>query len=289
MSAQLKAEVRKLLSVRSTFLVSLAVFGLTILLMFAMTTKVYEESPEFSEQSSSSQQRRPDSAQPAVQSKNQPEPKLTNQLPDTQLMTNFYNVVPVMTLLITIVAILLMAHEYRYNTIMHTLTLSNSRSKVLVGKITVGVLYALIMSVVVVVATVIGTHLAASVKDLVLPAQSADWGSVIPKIMLYTAGYSMLGLAIITLLRNLVVSIVAIFILPTIEAIAGAILSSHNVTTAGLLPFTALNRIIDIQGVNSNVPGAQTVSTSRAALVFAIYLAVTWAAAWYLFLRRDAN
>ncbi len=290
MMTQLKAEFKKLLTVRSTFIVSIAIVLLTGLLMFAMNTKTFEEVNQPPQTAEKSQ--RPDSAQPIASQQEKERisqtPKLTNKLPANQLETNLQNVMPVMSLLITITVILLMAHEYRYNTIMHTLTLTNRRSKVLSAKIIVGLTYTLVMTMLVIASTVLFTHLAVNIKDLILPQQEISWFYASGRLLMYALGYSMLGLAIIVLIRNLVASIVAIFILPMIEGIAGAILSSHNVQTAGFLPFTALNRIASLnnQGFDN---GPEVVSVPHATLVFGAYLIGLWAVAWYLFLRRDAN
>jgi ABC-type transport system involved in multi-copper enzyme maturation permease subunit len=54
--------------------------------------------------------------------------------PDT-LANDVTAAVNVVAVFGALIAVLLFSHEYRYNTIMHTLTLSNSRSKVLFAKI----------------------------------------------------------------------------------------------------------------------------------------------------------
>lgn len=274
MIPQLKGEFKKLLSVRSTFIVSLAVILFTALLMFAMNAKTYETTPSAPVAASSNVQ----ANQPA-----QPMPKLTSDLPPNQLRNNFENILGVMALMITIVVILLMAHEYRYNTIMHTLTLSNNRSKVLGAKITVSTLYAAVMTALVILVATVGTYAAVEVKGLNLLPQDIDWLYSGGRLLFYGVGLALMGLAIIVLVRNLVASIVAIFILPMAEALAGAVLNSHNFEATKYLPFSALNRVLGQQVSTGEA------SLTRAMLVFGAWLVGTWAVAWYLFLRRDAN
>jgi len=274
MTAQLKGEFKKLLSVRSTFIVSLGVILLTLLLMFAMNAKTYEAAP-----ASPPAQAQTDGSKSAAQQM----PKLTSNLPPTQLRQNLENIMGVMSLFIAVVVILLMAHEYRYNTIMHTLTLSNSRSKVLGAKITASMLYAAAMTAMVILVATLGTYLAVELKNLNLGPQDIDWLYDGGRLMFYVVGLALIGLAIIVLVRHLVAAVVAIFIMPILETLAGAILNSHQFETTKYLPFSALNRVLGQQS------SAGDASLTRAMLVFGVWLVGTWAVAWYLFLRRDAN
>lgn len=286
MTSQLRAEFKKLLTVRSTYISSFLVVLLTVLLMFAMTTQIYQEPTQ---PQAASDSKRPDSAQPVAQTKELPQPVFSKNLPPTQLQSNLQNVVPVMSLIVTITVILLMAHEYRYNTVMHTLTLANRRWKVLASKIAVGVVYTVVMTAVIILATAAGTELAASLKDLQLPAQDLGWLPVSSRLLFYTLGYSMLGLAIVVLVRNLVASIVAIFILPMIEQIGGLILASHQVQTASFLPFAALGRVMTFSGTSEIAPDLALPSVAKSAVVFLLYLLGIWVVAWYFFHKRDAN
>src|SRR6185437_5947661 len=58
-----------------------------------------------------------------------------------------------------IIAILLMTHEYRYNTITYSLTLSNSRSKVLAAKLIVTSVFALLFTIAIAVLAPVMSYL----------------------------------------------------------------------------------------------------------------------------------
>src|ERR1700744_3733974 len=100
MIATLKAEFRKLLTVRSTYVITGLVLVLVIFVAF------YVEGWRL------------DSA----------------GLRDPTQLAGDVTGALMITVFGAIVAILLMTHEYRYNTIMYTLTSSNSRSKVFISK-----------------------------------------------------------------------------------------------------------------------------------------------------------
>ncbi|MEK7153194.1 MAG: ABC transporter permease, partial [Patescibacteria group bacterium] len=98
MSEALRSEYRKLFTIRSTYIIS----GLALLLVgfisfWVMGYKGASDNPHL--------------------------------LMDAATMTG-----QAISLFMTILAILLITHEYRYNTIMYTLTSSNRRSKALLSK-----------------------------------------------------------------------------------------------------------------------------------------------------------
>lgn len=180
-----------------------------------------------------------------------------------------------------LVALLMFAHEYRYNTIMYTLTASNSRSKVLLAKILVisgfAIVFTLVFGAVSPLLTLAGMY----AHHLKLVPQTLHYWDLLWRCLFFGWGYAMAGLVITALIRNQVGAIIILFIVPgSVESLLGLILKSNTV----YLPFSSLHQVIG-QGrtITSNL------STIDAALVFSGYLIVAWAAAWILFLRRDAN
>lgn len=278
MVSTLKAEFKKLLSVRSTFLITLLALVLTGLFTYLGTSPVYEQEPpqEVSSESSKSTQA------PSKPVDNPPPPKLSKNLSNNRLQTNFQDTISAVSLFITIVVILLMAHEFRYNTITYTLTSAKSRSRVLAAKILVGVVFTVVLALLAIIVTVAATYVAVNIKGLNLPPQEIDWLYVGGRLLAYALGFSLFGLGVITLLRNLTAGIVAVFLLPTIDSIAANILAGRNIEPVKFLPFSALGQV---GNVGDSGPGP---SLPRALIVFAIYLVVLWAVSWYLFLRRDA-
>jgi ABC-type transport system involved in multi-copper enzyme maturation permease subunit len=252
----LKAEFKKLLSVRSTYLTSLAA-----LLFVAGLIAFYGQGFKT-------------------------EPKDLNSLFLVGTITIFSNITAIAG---AIIALLLLAHEYRYNTIVYTLTASNSRSKVLAAKIITVLLFVLGLSLL-----VIGSALALSVAGVAaaghsLPHQDINILTYLAKSVFLCEGYAMFGLLLAALVRNLVGAIVILLVVPnTIEGLLSLLLKHNSV----YMPFTALQQVVQ-SPVLANVPKrlADTgyLSPVKGALVFLCYLVAGWVVTWYLFLRRDAT
>lgn len=176
-----------------------------------------------------------------------------------------------------IVAILLMAHEYRYNTIMFTLTFSNSRSKVLIAKIIAVSVFAIGFTTLVAVLSPLCTWAGLSMHGLHLAPQTLFYKDLIWRSLFFGWSYAMLGLLVITLVRNQIGAIVGLFIAPaTIEPLLGLLMKEKSV----YLPFSAHQAVLD---------ATPRLSYSHATMVFMAYLIIGWLVAWFLFLRRDAN
>lgn len=246
MFAALKAECRKLATVRSTYVLS----GLAAL--FTIFYAGYVEGF-----------------------------RLTGKdLLDPNLLKN--DVVGALTslplVLGAIVVILLITHEYRYNTIMYTLTSSNSRSKVLLAKLVTGSVFALFLTafigVLAPLMTIVGVHLHGNT----LGPQTLDYGGLIARALLCGWSYITVALLLGVLLRNQIAAIVSLFAIPIFEQVLTLLLKKNSV----YLPFTA-------QGAILGNPPQGTISHLHAAMVFGVYLVVGWIVAWILFLKRDAN
>lgn len=182
-----------------------------------------------------------------------------------------------------IVAILLMTHEYRYNTIMYTLTASNSRSRVILSKIIVVSAYALLLAVIVGVLSPVMGYLGVHLHGRFLAPQTMHLGNLAWRSLFYSWGYGMAGLLVAVLLRSQVAAIAALFLIPDLAEQLLSLLLKGN---AIYLPFSALNQVIR-SGVER--AGSGELEPAKAAWVFLVYLVVGWAVAWVLFLRRDAN
>jgi ABC-type transport system involved in multi-copper enzyme maturation permease subunit len=278
----LKSEFKKFLTVRSTYVIAVLIVFLAGLFTYLGTSRVYEEPAQPVKQSQQAE------GQASQASKPVEEPKLTNKLPPQKILINLQNTIEPLTFLISILVILLMAHEFRYNTITYTLTMSNSRSKVLGSKIAVSIVIVVVLAALAIATTIATTYAAVSIKGLVLPTYDIDWPYMLARLFSYTLGFSLFGLALITLLRNLTAGIVILFFLPNIEILLASFLASHNIEPTKYLPFSAL---MQIHNVTSGSMGwsVMPVSVPRAYLVFAFYLIPLWIITWLLFLRRDAS
>jgi ABC-type transport system involved in multi-copper enzyme maturation permease subunit len=185
-----------------------------------------------------------------------------------------------------IVAILLVTHEYRYNTIMYTLTSSKSRSKVLVAKFITISAYALFLAALIGVLSPVMSYLGVHAHGNVLAPQVLDYGDLIWRSLFYGWAYGMFGLLLALLTRNQVASIVTLFLIPDlVEQLLGFLLLKHNTV---YMPFSALAQVINGPGPQG-MPTASSLSSGHAALVVCAYLVVGWIVAWILFLKRDAN
>lgn len=241
----LKAEFRKLLSIRSTYIVS----GLSLLLTSGISFYFLgvKAVGTFS----------PFSVQPAVLS-----------------------MLSGVGIFVGIVAILLVCHEYRYNTISYTLTMTNRRIKVLAAKVFVIAIYAVVMALLTILLTSILVPLGVRVGGGAVMAQNFDMWGVLWRALAYMTSVALMGALFGFLFRSLVFTIVVYFVLPTtIEPVLINFLRANG----NYLPSTAQNQII------AATPGADAFSPLASAGVVALYLAVGWIIATILFIRRDAN
>jgi ABC-2 type transport system permease protein len=191
----------------------------------------------------------------------------------------------------SIVALLLLTHEYRYNTIMYTLTSANRRSKVLAAKVITVFVYVLALVIVGgalgLGCMMFGLHLAGQS----LPPQNISLVTYFGKMLFFCEGWGMAALLLAALLRNQVAALAVLFIAPnTVEGLLSLLLKQN----AKYLPFNALQQVISAP----TVPGARAahdfvdasyLSPLKGALLFGAYLLAGWIVAWVLFLYRDAN
>lgn len=181
----------------------------------------------------------------------------------------------------TIIAILFVAHEYRYNMIMYTLTSTARRTKVLLAKSLTISIFGAIFGALVTIVGVCAYLLGVALRDgASLPAQDIDIAGLAGKLVIYFVAYVLIGLTLALLVRSVVATIAIFLIFPTtIEMLLGLVLKDN----AKYLPFSALESVAGNPFVSSSL------SFVTAALVVAAYIAGIWLIAWALFVRRDAN
>lgn len=183
----------------------------------------------------------------------------------------------VVALLSGIAGILQFSHEYRFNTIMYTLTNTRSRTNILLAKIVALSGYAAVFTALAgsfaFVALIFGLQL----HDKSLVPQTVAWGELIWKSFFITWGYTMFGAVLVGLARNQVFAVATFLALPMIIE---QLLSLALKDNAWYLPFMAMN------AVTSNPP---ELSSGNAVLVVLGYIGGGWILSWILFLRRDAN
>lgn len=179
-------------------------------------------------------------------------------------------------LILSFVGILLVTHEYRYNTILYTFTSSSSRLKVLFAKLAAVSAFSIVASLVFGALTIAFTYIGVKLAGNDLAPQHFDAINVFARVAFGGWGFSMFALILALIIRSQVGAIAAIFLIPsTLEPILGIFLKKNQ----EYLPFTALSGVL----AHANI------SYSRAALVSLIYVAVGLVVAAILFTRRDAN
>jgi ABC-2 type transport system permease protein len=193
------------------------------------------------------------------------------------LLTAIREVGMIVSIFFAIIAILLVGHEYRHNTIMYTLTAANSRTKVLLAKVIVVACLAFVGTVAAWLFAsglyCLGAILSPNPGSQVVTPEFL-WGDV-GRTLYFVVAYSLTGLLLVFLFRHVVGAVASLFVIPTVEDILGIILK----TDSQYLPFSTLEKI---------QPQAAQAATEPM-LLFALYLVGGWIVAWYLFLRRDAN
>lgn len=180
-------------------------------------------------------------------------------------------------ILIMIAGALIMTHEYRYNTIMYTLTSTKGRMRVLLAKIIVISIFAILFAVVIGVLSPVFSYLGTKVGGLTLVPQNIPVWDLFWRAAFTGWAYGMAGLLIATLVRNQVGTIITILFIPaTVESLLGLLLKENSM----YLPFSSLGAVMH------HMPKLEH---GQAALLFSGYLLVGWVVAALLFRRRDAN
>lgn len=245
MMATIKAEFRKLITVRTTYgliLLGLVINGLLSFLASFKGTATNLADPKF-------------------------------------IVNNVSAGVSASAFAAAVIAILLLANEYRHNTIMYTLTSSNSRSKVLAAKILVTLVFAVLYTVLMTAASFLVTKIGLYFNHHELAHQIMPFAELWWRILFFGCGYALIGLLFVTLMRNQIISIISLFVIPaTVEGVLSLLLKHNSI----YLPFGALSETL-------TPPPDGAITPTKAALVFLIYIGVGWVVAWTLFLRRDAN
>ncbi len=268
MISTIKSEFKKLLSVRSTYILMFSFLMLGVFISFYVHG--YKDSGL------------------ANITGHSPQDKAGAALFVASTIGSIPNILSVAAALI---ALLLLAHEYRYNTIVYTLTASNSRSKVLISKI-IAIFCLVFVYTAISTAILLGLVFAGvAAAGHSLPHQDINYLVFFAKTIFFTECFAMSGLLFIALIRNQIGAIAALLILPnTIEGLLSLLLKTNSV----YMPFMALQQVIQPPVITNAVAARPdnplgTLSAVRGAEVFLVYLIVGWAVTWYLFLKRDAQ
>ncbi len=217
--------------------------------------------------------------------------KAHGPISDHEYLSNLAIGAPQVTgLLMAMVAILAVTQEYRFNTIMYTLSASNSRLKVLFAKVVCMSGYAIVVSAVFATLSPLLSLVGLHISGVTLPHQYIDVYSLVWRVLFYGWGLSMLGLIFGFILRNQIAAIVTFLMIPsTVETLIGIALLKNS---RYYLPFTTLDQVLS--HAYKTLPNGEASTTpimsfAHAAVLFGLYMAVGWTVSIVLFLRRDAN
>lgn len=244
MLATLRSEYRKLLTIRSTYVI----LGLALLLLGFISYWVLGYRGE--------------------------------NFGQFRLMESVMTMGQATSLFVTIIAVLLITHEYRYNTIMYTLTAANSRTKVLFAKLIVILSFTVTFTVLGALMAVGLTWLGTEVRGIEIAAQQFYYWDAAWRLLYYMCAYAVMGFLLGLLFRHVVGAIVTLFLVPTtVEPLLGLLLKDNT----KYLPFSSLEQVMSGQMLTSSL------TPTKAASLFTVYLVGTCIVAWVLYVRRDAN
>jgi ABC-type transport system involved in multi-copper enzyme maturation permease subunit len=207
-----------------------------------------------------------------------------------QVLTGGADFATFIPVFVAIIGIFSTGHEYRHGTIQPTLTAIPQRSRLLIAKIIMVSLCA-----VVVVALSLAINLAIGVIFWgETPSFGAPLDEVIPGYFVLVVLYGICGLALAQLFRGVPSAIVVLLVTPLLVE---GLISGLSLVPAldwlqpalKFLPFSAGARLLatgpyDPQGG----PDFDFLSRWASGGVFAAFVAIILAVAWYLFKKRDA-
>ncbi len=253
MLTALRAEFRKLLTIRATY--GLIIGSLLLILFFAGFISGFKAQP--------------------VQLQNDP----------LLLADISSNSIIFAGLILAFAGLLLVGNEYRYNTIMYSLTGSNKRYKVLFAKVIAASVFALVLSLIVTFFAPFCTIAGAWLQGTHVGPQQFDCWAILWRCLFCGWGYAMYALILVAIMRNQIGAIVTFLLTPLI---AEGILSLWLKNNTKYLPFNSLQSIATPPAFTQGSP-LTTPSVSHAVFTVLAYVAVGLIVATVLFQKRDAN
>ena len=236
----IKSEFTKILTLRATYIVSAVLVGLAALVGFLLAS---------------------------ISSDGAASPEVLN----SAVQTTFTLIIAIFS----IVASMVILNEYRHNTIAYTITSSRSRYEVFIAKVIAAVSYGMVVSFVVSAVAVLAATIGLAASGNSLSDQQFDIGGLLLHQGLHVFAYILVGLFLGFILRNIIILIVIVFVMPILET-ASVLLLKDGVQYLPFASFTMLSRIGDHIAEPANV------------LLAFLYLIGLGALAFVLFIKRDA-
>jgi len=198
------------------------------------------------------------------------------------------------SVLLSMIGIFAIGHEYRYGTIRPTLSALPHRSNVLAAKVIVVAGYVFVVTLLALVVRYIVAALILGHRLLDLGLFPSPMARVWIGSIVYSVIVALVGLALAGLFRSVPAAIVTVILLPLlVETILRGLLTLHVFHSirgfAKALPFTAGLQILRYQpadngdGNNGSFP-----SPVDGLLIFIAFLVIVLGLSWVLFEKRDA-
>ena len=182
--------------------------------------------------------------------------------------------------LLGLIVLLQVTHEYRHNTIYHTLTLGKNRTAVMLAKTIVATLAVLVGTALIAATGVSSGIIGRIISGQDIGPQVIPWIDTFARVSVYSWGAGMYALFIGLLVRHQAGALVLyLFGISIIEQFLTLILAKN----AGYLPFRALESIL-LEGEITGV-----FSYEKSMVVVVGWVIAFGLGAWALFVRRDAN
>lgn len=207
-----------------------------------------------------------------------------------QVLTGGADFATFIPVFVAIIGIFSTGHEYRHGTIQPTLTAIPQRSRLLIAKI---IMVSLCAVVVVALSLVINLAI-----GMIFWGEAPSFGSpldeVIPGYFVLVVLYGICGLALAQLFRGVPSAIVVLLVTPLLVE---GLISGLSLVPAldwlqpalKFLPFSAGTRLLATGPYEANGgPEFDYLDRWASGGVFAAFVAIILAVAWYLFKKRDA-
>ena len=200
------------------------------------------------------------------------------------------------SILLSMIGIFAVGHEYRYGTIRPTLSALPRRSNVLAAKVVVVTGYVFVVALAALVLRYVVAVLILGHRLLDLGLFPSPMARVWVGAVAYTVIVVLVGLALAGLFRNIPAAIVTVILLPLlVETILRGLLTLHVFHSirgfAKALPFTSGLQILRYQPVDNGGGGSGSQglpSPVDGLLIFVVFLALVLGLSWFLFEKRDA-
>jgi ABC-2 type transport system permease protein len=197
-----------------------------------------------------------------------------------------------MSVLLGMIGVFSLGHEYRYGTIRPTLGAIPRRSTLMAAKVLVVVAYVGLIGIVCQVLRYLVMLLILGSKLTDLGLFPAQLGRIWLGTLCYPIVFALTGMALAGLFRSVPTAIVLTIVMPVIaENIIRGLLSIGSISTlediGKLLPFTAGLQMMRYTG-DSEFDASTFASPWAGALTFGVFMAILLALCWVLFEKRDA-